>query len=166
MTVAFIVLSFFVHIVTIGFLVVISKKQKALQKERGNLMNVREDVKGLLETYTNEVKRENEALKQSLQTQTSAPRIYELQQQTQQAAEESDKRPEQQERTDKRENIRENNFSIPNKNEDIEDTEDTYEVSFKAKVLSLANQGYEKGEIAKQLNMGKGEVELLLKFYQ
>ncbi|WP_412734111.1 DUF6115 domain-containing protein, partial [Halalkalibacterium halodurans] len=34
-----------------------------------------------------------------------------------------------------------------------------------SRVISLAKQGLSVEEIAKKLNMGKGEVELLLKFY-
>ncbi|TSB46433.1 DUF6115 domain-containing protein [Alkalicoccobacillus porphyridii] len=42
----------------------------------------------------------------------------------------------------------------------------TYEQSPQAKIITLHNQGLSSVEIAKQLNMGKGEVELFIKFQQ
>ena len=48
---------------------------------------------------------------------------------------------------------------------EVEETE-MYEQSNTAKVLSLSKQGYSAEEIAKKLQLGKGEVELMIKFYQ
>ncbi|MFC0472029.1 DUF6115 domain-containing protein [Halalkalibacter kiskunsagensis] len=44
--------------------------------------------------------------------------------------------------------------------------EDIYEQSDTAKVLSLSKKGLNAEEIAKRLHLGKGEVELMLKFYR
>lgn len=43
--------------------------------------------------------------------------------------------------------------------------EDIFEQSDTAKVLSLAKQGFNAEQIARKLDLGKGEVELVLKFY-
>ncbi|SDB88936.1 hypothetical protein SAMN05421734_102195 [Pelagirhabdus alkalitolerans] len=54
-----------------------------------------------------------------------------------------------------------NDYKPPEINE-----QDTYEQSFAGEVLSLYSQGYTTDEIAQQLNRGKTEVELLVKFQQ
>ncbi|OLO40918.1 hypothetical protein BTR23_05445 [Alkalihalophilus pseudofirmus] len=46
------------------------------------------------------------------------------------------------------------------------DEPDMYEQSNTAKVLLLAEQGFSSEEIAKKLSLGKGEVELMIKFYR
>jgi hypothetical protein len=43
---------------------------------------------------------------------------------------------------------------------------DIYQQSDTAKVIALSNQGLDKGQIVKKLGLGKGEVELMLKFYR
>ncbi|WP_026689874.1 DUF6115 domain-containing protein [Alteribacter aurantiacus] len=44
--------------------------------------------------------------------------------------------------------------------------EDHVETSQTAQILSLSERGFKVDEIAKKMNMGKGEVELFLKFYK
>ncbi len=46
------------------------------------------------------------------------------------------------------------------------DEEEPVETSFAAQVLALADRGYSAETIAKELNRGKTEVELLIKFHQ
>ncbi|KGP74043.1 DUF6115 domain-containing protein [Pontibacillus yanchengensis] len=46
-----------------------------------------------------------------------------------------------------------------------EDQADTYEPSLQSTIYQLYDQGYSKEEIAKKLNCGKTEVELMLKFH-
>lgn len=55
-------------------------------------------------------------------------------------------------------------YSPPVVNQATEDM--YYEQSDTAKVLALAKQGLSVEQIAKKLNMGKGEVDLMLKFYR
>lgn len=48
--------------------------------------------------------------------------------------------------------------------ESVPKVNDIYESSLEAKALQLHKQGYKMNEIAKKLNKGLGEIELLLKF--
>ncbi|PWA13529.1 hypothetical protein DCC39_01155 [Pueribacillus theae] len=48
--------------------------------------------------------------------------------------------------------------------ESVPKLNDTSEPSFEAKALQLHEQGYQMNDIAKKLNKGLGEIELLLKF--
>ncbi len=43
---------------------------------------------------------------------------------------------------------------------------DIYQQSDTAKVIALSKKGLDKGQIVKKLGLGKGEVELMLKFYR
>jgi len=61
------------------------------------------------------------------------------------------------------ENVDDHNYSILSS---VEDMDDSYETSLQSQILQLYDQGYSEEDIAKQLNCGKTEVELIVKFHQ
>ncbi len=185
MTTFLLVISLVLHLFTI--LWVITFMQKIENKTRSNVEDekLKQEIEELLVAYTTEMKEENEKLVKILQEKLKSEK-YGNKQSTLRNSEENGNM----DRTTKKETAFLNQAakspvpavylgkkivqpSIDNEYSDytppsIEEniSEVLYDKSEKTKVLALAQRGHTSDEIAKKLNMGKGEVELLLKFYQ
>ncbi|WP_399457233.1 DUF6115 domain-containing protein [Virgibacillus dokdonensis] len=98
------------------------------------------EIDALLAEYIDEIKKENIRLQQQLVT------------------------------LNKRENVETNQIQLVEKEEQDDsynnEQQDEITTSLQAKILQLHSQGYTASEIARQLNCGKTEVALTIKFQQ
>lgn len=115
------------------------------------------EISELLDLYLEEIKAENKELKADIQT-------YERKKE----------RFKQIEKVEEVKTPKRSTSQIPvqediKQTEDFpihyEEAEDYVEASNEAKMLNLYHQGYQPEEIARKLNAGKTEVELILKFH-
>ncbi|MCR6096071.1 hypothetical protein HXA31_08305 [Salipaludibacillus agaradhaerens] len=174
-----VLISLFLHLISFFIIVVLFQRldnQKPLDKEK-----TLKEMEDLLISYTTEMKDNNERLARRMAHLTpsvKAPPVV-----TPKAPFEQ-KEPESSQMFT--EEVDELQSSINDKedvNGQVEETSDTkyaeyepplppsekediVEPSDTSKVLSLNKQGYTEQEIAKKLDMGAGEVALLLKFYK
>lgn len=156
------IISLLLHGVTFLWILTLMKRNSIAEHTIEDSEQLKQEIEDILLAYTAEMKEENERLLAQLrQKQAEAP---------------------------KNESAVENQISLakavketapPEKEppsasgyEDYQPppVDDGEEVSFEqsdtARVLLLAKQGKSAEEIARKLNVGKGEVELLLKFYR
>jgi|GEM_PF-1264294 len=179
------VISLIIHLGTILWIVVLMQKinQFSFEIESIDADKVTREIEHLLVAYTAEMKAENERLIKELfaakrtnveteptiqrrqqngdsrnvnQKEMVEPRIF-----NETSDEQQKKVPNHVEKAT--EEGRFSDYEPPSINET---QSDVFEQSDTLKVLTLAKQGLKVDDIAKKLNMGKGEVELLLKFYQ
>ncbi|MBU8906986.1 DUF6115 domain-containing protein [Desertibacillus haloalkaliphilus] len=172
-----VIVSIILHFITFFWIITLMQRfNREAPSPNKNAEKVKAEIEDLLVAYTTEMKEENERLIKQF--------IDHGQEQSQQLREDTVRHdPPQRERTtkqtsplsplsneqvefDKTENEYDRSYQPPIPTDDDYKSDDVFEQSETAKVLSLANQGYSANEIAKKLGMGKGEVELLLKFYQ
>ncbi|OIJ13137.1 hypothetical protein BKP37_11560 [Anaerobacillus alkalilacustris] len=159
--------SFLLHLVSFYLIIVLIQKTNSKKDltETNELESIKREIEDLLISYTTEMKEENEKLLSDIERKRITKGVSEL--------------------TIKSNDYKDDlhvNSSAPHIQKNVlqkvieEDdaytpplvsvTEDSLEQSNTAKVLSFAKQGYTSKEIAKKLNMGDGEVELLLKFHK
>ena len=184
------IVSFFLHLISIFAIVVLYQKTEAVKPPDHN-QTLRE-MEDLLISYTTEMKENNERMARRLSklnteqvsvTRTE-PSLYD-----QRGSYEPNKKrhPSDSEKKDvsfddekrvadtvydEKSDVSEN--VQPAQEEDygdyvppgVHDGEVKVDTSSTSRILSLHAQGYTVQEIAKQLQMGAGEVELLLKFHQ
>ncbi|WP_158737717.1 hypothetical protein [Alteribacillus sp. YIM 98480] len=170
MTIVLLVISMAFHLLTFFIFILFYQQQQKLKEERRELYGMREDMEEVLESYTADIKKENEELKHLLH-EKSTSNLKQDQDYFPINTEEKKNGLEVQKYKNKHQSFHEpapqpaepsfENYSPLTDQK----AEDTVEQSSQAQVLSLASQGYKQDEIAKKLNMGKGEVGLLLKFY-
>jgi len=138
-------LSFILHIITFSIIYHLYKKVKQVESTNPN------EIMDLLQFYLDEIKEENKQFKSNFDINYS--RVNEA----------------------KIENIAplENQSNIPYEQEqkefplDIEtNIDDRVEASLEAKVLHLYYQNTDTSEIARILNCGKTEVDLIIKFHK
>lgn len=166
------VISFLLHLITLFIIIVLMQKVNTMKpsSNAGEQEKVKREIEDLLVAYTAEMKEENEKLvnkisqmrKTQEKVQLSTIRSYEKTQ-TKNEEKETSFNPRirsQQNRPEIDEN--EETYAPPL----IMESEDIMEQSSTAQILSLSKQGYSPKEIAKKLNIGDGEVELLLKFHK
>ncbi|MED1864207.1 hypothetical protein P4V41_12150 [Fictibacillus nanhaiensis] len=139
---ALVFLSFLLNIVCFYF--VINLRKKLQQQSNLNDTRISEELEELLELFSEEMKLENEHLHNM---------IVKFMQDQQQQNLSTDT-------AEKSSVLSEDPETDYNASQDDRLTKDTNEV------LILAQEGYNAEEIAKMLHRGKGEVELLLKFYR
>lgn len=182
------IISFFLHLISLFAIVVLYQKTEAMQPPDHN-QTLRE-MEDLLISYTTEMKENNERMARrlsKLNTDQVAVRTAEGPNQNQTLERNQTKHPfdsvkkdvsfdeeMQNDHQNEKESIlnRENDQS-PEADEytdyvppGVDDEEVRVDTSSTSRILSLHAQGYSVQEIAKQLRMGAGEVELLLKFHQ
>ncbi|MDG5788162.1 hypothetical protein QA612_11750 [Evansella sp. AB-P1] len=159
------IISFILHLISFLFMIILFQRQEKQQiVDQKKILNEMEDM---LVAYTAEMKENNErianiVLKRSKEFTVSRAKNHE-----------------------NKDKIQEKDFAdesiiIEKASIRMEDEDDEYEAysppvpeddskattSANAKILSLHQEGYSVQEIAQQLNMGAGEVELFLKFYK
>ncbi|UOE92815.1 coupling factor for flagellin transcription and translation [Alkalihalobacillus sp. LMS39] len=159
MTAYLLTISFIVHLFTILWIITLIQKLNAKESPIDS-EKVKQEIEDLLIAYTTEMKEENEKLAQQLRavstrqaemvTPSYNQNIYKEQTPTRVVPTTPKARYE--------------GYTPPVIEE--EKQEEIYEQSDTAKVLALAKQGWKAEEIAKKLQLGKVEVELMLKFNQ
>ncbi|ARK30976.1 DUF6115 domain-containing protein [Halalkalibacter krulwichiae] len=156
MTTILVTISLLLHGITFLFLLTRQQQQTNYQNEMETMKNEMED---LLITYITELKEENERLVMELKKRNHSnenQKMVELKSENMKEFEVSVSKS-------KKEDTHYETYSPPS----VEDEEQSfYEQSDTAKVLGLAAQGLSAKEIAEKLKLGKGEVELMLKFYR
>ncbi|WP_368504078.1 hypothetical protein AB3N04_18675 [Alkalihalophilus sp. As8PL] len=173
MTIYLLIFSFILHGVTILLMLTLAKKVSvtdSFDPERGE--KVKQEIEDMLFAYTVEMKEENERLLKEIKQLKKEPHTSEQKTksvraevpQNKQAEPSLSTRPLQLTEQDEQEEQKYNDYSPPDINE--EDPATIFEQSDTANVLMLAKRGMNEEQIAKQLNIGKGEVELILKFYR
>ncbi|WNB90375.1 DUF6115 domain-containing protein [Bacillus sp. NEB1478] len=135
----FIFISILLHIASLYFIFILWKKGEQIKTSSLNGQEM-QDIEILLEEFSVEMKDENEKLKQLILK-------YQYESNLKQ--------------NDETEPITNNDSDSSSilQNEKIDEDKD------KKEVIILSKQGFSSTEIAKKLNRGKGEIELLLRFY-
>ncbi len=161
-----IIISFLLHFVAFFIIIILAQKVNANSSigSENDTEKLKHEIEDLLLSYTTEMKEENEKLINKLamkkktldHSQRTVVTTYDRKQKEKIEKKATENRP-------VRQKDDEENLYVPPQ---VHEQEDTVEQSTTAQVLSLANQGYTAKEIAKKLNIGDGEVELLLKFHK
>ncbi|MCL7746492.1 DUF6115 domain-containing protein [Halalkalibacter alkaliphilus] len=159
MTTLLVTISLLLHAFTFLWILTLMRQQPHSSKE--NYEQIKNEIEDLLVSYTAEMKEENEQL------------VKQLKEHKEKATLETNLKPSSHVTPKKHENHKQLIDDKTAKYKDYippivkEDTEaDVYQQSETAKVISLSNQGLDTSQIAKKLGLGKGEVELMLKFYR
>ncbi|MFB1049546.1 DUF6115 domain-containing protein [Paraliobacillus sp. JSM ZJ581] len=159
-------ISFFIHMITFIYLKTVNNRVLSSEELLQKQAEQKKEIEALLAVYLLEIREENEKLVETLQ----------------QPVEQSKKQP-QAFKTDRSEALynKDDNNNLANKADEkqllneqemdyqppkIEEVEGSFKPSFQAKVLSLYDKGNTVETIARKLNCGKTEVELLVKFQQ
>ncbi|MFD2208852.1 DUF6115 domain-containing protein [Virgibacillus halophilus] len=137
------VISFLLHIVSLAAIYFLFKQLTAKQEKNKQLP---EDFLELMDTYLEEIRFENDKLKQHLEKHT--PRTLPQKENTQETASE-----------------RQTNEHSMDAIAGLSQAKDQTEMSTEAKILQLHQQGKQTEEIAKELGCGKTEAELVIKFH-
>ncbi len=138
MTSLLLIISFLLHLITLAAIFQLYKQVQFLKKDSS------QDIMELLETYLEEIKEENRFLEREIGKPTSNT--------VSSANAEAGQKEEQKEEVSE---------YIP---EDAE-VEDDSETSLQAKILQLYDRGVTVEDIARQLNCGKTEAELVIKLH-
>jgi hypothetical protein len=143
-----ILISLLLNVVCIYFIYLLWKKIDENHKYTESTDHIEE----LLELFSQEMRYENEQLYKLISDLNSKN--------------EQD-RPDIQDKTNEKgtEAINNNDINEENDEEDDEVHIESKKTPDSNKVITLAKQGYNAEQIAKMMNRGKGEIELLLKFY-
>ncbi|UCZ51698.1 hypothetical protein LGQ02_12570 [Bacillus shivajii] len=175
------IISFILHFISFYFIVILHQKQKHQQPIDHSKSS--KEIEDLLIAYTTEMKENNERLARQINKMNMKPVQTSVRTEENAQKEEPTKSPnhnQKPQQTSIKEPSNTNRFNEHDAalEEDKQDSDyssyvppapveetDTYvEPSTASKVLALSEKGYEVQDIAKQLKMGAGEVELLLKF--
>ncbi|WP_216827962.1 DUF6115 domain-containing protein [Alkalihalobacterium elongatum] len=156
--------SLVLHLLTFLWIVTLLQKINNQQAPQIDEEKIKREIEDLLVAYTAEIKEENERVLEQikLSKQKASQAIIENKQPFLNRKDAVVFKTEEQ--------------SIPSNTHTVyggyvppeikSDETDMYVQSTTAQVLSLSKQGLSTDEIAKKLNLGKGEVELMIKFYQ
>lgn len=168
-------ISFLLHLITLFIIVILVQKtnviKPSLHSNNQEQEKLKQEIEDLLVAYTIEMKEENEKLINKLvqkrkmheQVQTEMVKTYEKTRgQTYQKEMKVESSPLLKPSPKSNYQTDERSYLTPI----VKKTEDIVEQSSTAQILSLARQGYSAKAIAKRLNIGDGEVELLLKFHK
>lgn len=141
--------SFILHFIAFFFMIILYQKINQKEEVVQQIVNEKKEIEDLLIAYIEEMKAENQELKEWM-NQSIVPHTFEKDQSFKKQMTETN--PSSKE---------ENECMLP-----IDEIEDIYDFSPAMQAISLANQGLSIEEIAKKMNKGQGEVELLLKFHK
>lgn len=146
-------ISLFLHVFTISWLLSLRQKQA---NEAEQMQRIKEDIEQTLITYTTEMKTENERLVEMVQ------QTYTVQNEQKTTVQKDEKETEEKLKISEVEN--EYEAYDPLKITELTEN-DQFTQSTEAQVFALEKQGYTVEQIAKQLNIGVGEVQLMLKLH-
>ncbi|MFD2925549.1 DUF6115 domain-containing protein [Halobacillus naozhouensis] len=138
-------ISFILHGILILIIMVLFKKVKQAEELELRQKQVASEIEEVFNQYLMEIKEENEKMDTWLNhTSTS----------------EADHRPQEPTKTEKPEEQNDEDYSPPLPVQE----EAEYVPSLPSRVMTMYNSGMDMEEIARELNLGKTEVELLVKF--
>lgn len=145
------IVSLLIHGFVFFWIIVLIQRIRQTESRIEEMNQVKMEIEDVLLAYTTEMKEENERLLQRLRERNDQ-KVTKSQQQ-EWKVESSEPPP---------------SINHPEKEEYVPPLElssqETYVKSYHAQVLELFELGLSAEEIAKKLEMGKGEVELILKF--
>lgn len=147
------IISLFLHGVTILWIFVLMKRIDLANSTKHEGEKLKREIEQLLLSYTAEMKEENEKLIRALEQKNEKEQLEQKNEEEEKVEEGAEVERETSERP----------YTLPLL--DDESGSIDYTVSETARVLALADKGLQADEIAKTLNIGVGEVELLLKFH-
>ncbi|MGM7701199.1 DUF6115 domain-containing protein [Pseudalkalibacillus sp. Hm43] len=153
-------ISFLIHIITLLSIIILWKKFQATDDY--DVKKAKQEMEDILLAYTTEMKEENDAFLKELQqvTQSKEPHLQKSEQYKDlQISDDSERQIETSDF------VRTEDVSEPY-TPPVDDTKETFGPSLLSQVLSLKDKGYTIEEIAKKVDKGKGEIELLIKFHQ
>lgn len=150
--------SFLIHIVTFIIIKQMKNNQSQLQQVEDNVNQQVNELQDSLAVYLLEIKEENEFLVQQLDH-------LDVQSQKDQESTREESSIQEEKTTDNKHEA-ETNQSTFSAIESSDVVPDAVESSITSQALYLKEKGYTTDEIAKKLNKGKTEIDLLLKFYQ
>lgn len=146
------IISFLLHIVLI--IAIYFLYQQIIQIRRNNHDEI-EALESLLQKFLREIRTENERLQSQLQQKD----VFKKEHKEDPIGKNVDNRV-------KKLKNRENIYQIHTPQKAVLEKEDKIETSLEAQVFQLAKQGLSIEEIAKKLNRGKTEIELLMKLHK
>jgi DNA-binding NarL/FixJ family response regulator len=138
----FIFFSLMLHLATFYIIFLLWKKNESTYQMKNT--ESADDVAVLLEQFSKEIKEENERLHDLIKKYADDKKVFK----------------EDQPKKDSMNMEEEEAKPVP-----VEEQSSNVLDQQTNEVIQLANKGYNANEIAKMLNRGKGEIELLLKFY-
>ncbi|MGP4080201.1 DUF6115 domain-containing protein [Pseudalkalibacillus sp. R45] len=153
-------ISFIIHVITLLSLIIIWKRSGAADHQ--DLKVAKKEMEDILLAYTTEMKEENEAFLRELATLDNRRKT-----ERKQADLKEDEIPKEKPAMDPKtsdeiiHDEEETIYSPP-----INEEKETFGVSLGSQIISLHNNGFSLDEIAKKVNKGKGEVELMIKFHR
>ncbi|MBR7552916.1 DUF6115 domain-containing protein [Allobacillus sp. GCM10007491] len=157
-------LSLILHGVTFIFLFLLYQKLQE-RKDREKIIEQKEkEIDGLFHDYLVEIKAENQKFTEQLNKLKIQQDEKMKQQQSKESAVEEGSTGFEEEPFFTEENFPEELDYEPLIPE--EDEEPVYEVTLESRVLHLYDQGYSADQIAKQLNVGVTEIELMIKIHK
>lgn len=170
------VISFLLHLVTLFIIIVLVQRINSFKPTTNSneQEKMKQEIEDLLIAYTAEMKEENDKLisniiqKRKTHEKAQHKTIHTYQnvkpnvKETAKIQHEPDSKITNKIDIIRTDNQEEQDFVLPINFE----AEDIVEKSSTAQILSLSKQGYSAKEIAKKLDIGDGEVELLLKFHK
>ncbi|SER07103.1 hypothetical protein SAMN04487944_101127 [Gracilibacillus ureilyticus] len=150
--------SFIIHVVTLIIIRQMKIKQKSMEDIEANVYEQIDKMENTLALYLVEMREENEHFTKELLA------IQEKREQYNNQAP-SDENLNKNAFKEEKTITKENNYAKFTPLTNVEQ-EDVMEQSDTAKILHLSKNGYTTDEIARKLDKGKTEIELLLKFQQ
>ncbi|RNA69566.1 DUF6115 domain-containing protein [Alteribacter keqinensis] len=149
-------ISVMLHLLSFYLIILLFQRQKLKGETSGQ--TAARDIEDLLLAYTTEMKENNEALVKELQDKSRNVSTESLR-----PARKEISNPKPADTISEKQVSGESDYKPPAV---AREPQEKIETSQTAQVLSLSNQGFSIEDIARKLNMGKGEVELFLKFYK
>ncbi|RDY72131.1 DUF6115 domain-containing protein [Halobacillus sp. SY10] len=156
MTVFLLIFSFIIDGVLLFALFIMMKKVRKTEELELRQKQVASEIEDLFTSYLMEIKEENKRM-ESLVRKKSAPSDS----QNTQNENRNDKVNSHSEKKVIADKEASPSYTLPELNE-----KESYQPSFHSQVFELKEKGYSNEEIARKLDKGKTEIELLFKFHQ
>jgi|SRR5690625_2394327 len=147
MTSLMLFISFIIHGILLAIIYYLFKQVMELKK------NDTKEISQLLEKYLNDIKQENIHLKDMLASKNSQQKQHY-------------KKVTHMHSSKDLQQTKDNDELDENRDIHIHSNNDVIETSLQAQILQLYNQGLTVDHIAKELNCGKTEAELIIKLYE
>ncbi|MCV9887686.1 hypothetical protein [Metabacillus halosaccharovorans] len=174
-TTILLLLSLLLHVVAFYFIIVLYMKYSNMKNLSDTQRQILEETENSMTSFLIDMKDENEKLIKTLLRSSNEripdPMKEEAIELNQNSYSETEQKPKAPNKTE----LEVNSKELPGHLSGIDDMEDIVEITqtpnknkppFEIEAINLYKQGYTVEQIAKRLNKGKTEVELLLKFRQ
>lgn len=136
------IISFILHILSFYFLIVFYTRHQALKNLKEEQENLLKEAEDALTVFLMELKEENQKFLEQM-SKNDSPEAYNLD-----------------------ELVAQQKDSVEITANLQEDEPDSYKRNLQEQVFQLANEGYTIEQIAQKLNVGKTEIELIMKFHK